>query len=174
MVQSGTDALEESDLWTAWKLFPLDDDQTSHSKDIEWAIELLYNSVKTGSQLVWRSESLVTRCGRENSIQWSGPLGLRLSSPGEQERHNTDGHESGGQYIAVLFGLQLSLTHIFLKKSSLVFIHCVNMYSACICIYMHIYYGIIQHMEQKKYSMEQFKMKFVKLTHDCKCVTRLM
>ena len=27
----------------------------------------------------------------------------------------------------------------FLKKSSLVFIHCVNMYSACICVYMHIY-----------------------------------
>ena len=24
--------------------------------DIEWAIELLYNSVKTGSQLVWRQD----------------------------------------------------------------------------------------------------------------------
>ncbi len=40
------------------------------SKDIEWAIELLYNSVKTGSQLVWRPvwrpDPLVTRCGREN------------------------------------------------------------------------------------------------------------
>ncbi len=34
--------------------------------DIEWAIELLYNSVKTGSQLVWRSESLETSCGRES------------------------------------------------------------------------------------------------------------
>ena len=33
---------------------------------IEWAIELLYNSVKTGSQLVWRSESLETRWGRES------------------------------------------------------------------------------------------------------------
>ena len=32
--------------------------------DIEWAIKLLYNSVKTGSQLVWRSDPLVTRCGR--------------------------------------------------------------------------------------------------------------
>ena len=40
----------------------------------------------------------------------SGPLGLRLSSPGERERHNVDGHKSGGQYIAVLFGLQLPLT----------------------------------------------------------------
>ena len=27
-----TDAPEESDLWTAWQLFPLDDDHTGHSK----------------------------------------------------------------------------------------------------------------------------------------------
>ena len=33
--------------------------------DIEQAIEQLYNSVKTGSQLVWRSDSLQPRCGRE-------------------------------------------------------------------------------------------------------------
>ena len=52
MLQSETDAPEESDLWTAWQLFPLDDDQTCHSKDIEWATELLYNSVKTGSQWI--------------------------------------------------------------------------------------------------------------------------
>ena len=32
--------------------------------DTEWAIELLYNSVKTGSQLVWRPDPLVTRCSR--------------------------------------------------------------------------------------------------------------
>ena len=37
--------------------------------------------------------------------QQSGPPGLQLSSPGEQERHNADGHKSGGQYVAVLFGL---------------------------------------------------------------------
>ena len=40
----------------------------------------------------------------------AGPPGLRLSNPREQERHNADGHKSGGQYIAVLFGLQLPLT----------------------------------------------------------------
>ena len=33
MIHSSTDAPEESDLWTAWELFPLDDDQTCHSKD---------------------------------------------------------------------------------------------------------------------------------------------
>ena len=58
--------------------------QTCHSKtaevthsdgqlwgDIEWAIELLYNSVKTGSQLVWRPDPL-TRCGRgsQHPAEW--------------------------------------------------------------------------------------------------------
>ena len=44
--------------------------------DIEWAIELLYNLVKTRSQLVWRSDPLVTRCGRESQhpAEWApGP-----------------------------------------------------------------------------------------------------
>ena len=41
--------------------------------DIEWAIELLYNSVKTGSPLVWRPDLLVTRCGRESQhlAEWA-------------------------------------------------------------------------------------------------------
>ena len=34
-VPSQSDAPEESDLWTAWQLFPLDDDQICHSKDGE-------------------------------------------------------------------------------------------------------------------------------------------
>ena len=50
---------------------------------IEWAIELLYNSVKTGIQLVletrsWRSDELETRCGRGGqhpAESWAlGPL----------------------------------------------------------------------------------------------------
>ena len=54
MVHSSTDVPEESDLWTAWQLFLLDDDQSCHSKDWvgDWVgdqvgVELLYNSVKT-------------------------------------------------------------------------------------------------------------------------------
>ena len=85
--------------------------------DIEWAIELLYNSVKTGSQLVletrpvWRSESWRQDAVEKVSTQQkAGPPGLRLSPLGVQERHNADGHTSGAQYIAVLFGLQLPLT----------------------------------------------------------------
>ena len=55
MVHSETDAPEESDLWTAWQLFPLDDDQTCDFKDRggDWVnVELLYNSVKTEVKLV--------------------------------------------------------------------------------------------------------------------------
>ena len=76
MVQSQTDALEESDLRTAWQLFPLDDDQTCHSKDgrsaysdgqlweeIEVGVELLYNSVhrkfnEFGDQKSWRNDAV--------------------------------------------------------------------------------------------------------------------
>ena len=39
-------------------------------------VELLYNSVKTRSQLVWRPDQLVTRYGRENQhpTEWApGP-----------------------------------------------------------------------------------------------------
>ena len=49
-VHSYTYAPEESDLWTAWHLFPLDDDQTCDFKDrvSDWVdVDLLYNSVKT-------------------------------------------------------------------------------------------------------------------------------
>ena len=139
---------------------------------IEWAVELLYNSVKTGSQWVrdqtsWRQDvvgkattqqkggpliefgdqtSWWEDAGMRTCPREAGPPGPRLSCPGEQERHNADGHKSGGQYIAVLFGLKLPLTRnlsnkvrgiFFLKKSSLVFYHCVNMYSAWLCIWVY-------------------------------------
>ena len=43
--------------------------------DIEWAIELLYNSVKTGSQLVLEIRELESRCGRESQQPAEGALG---------------------------------------------------------------------------------------------------
>ena len=70
-------------------------------------------------------DELEKRCGRE-SKQKAEPSDLRLSSPGERERHNADGHNSGCQYIAVLVQsltpshtqtLQESERYIFLKKS---------------------------------------------------------
>ena len=50
-----SDAPEESDLWTAWQLFPLDDDQTCDFKDrvgYRVSVELLYNSIKTQFEAV--------------------------------------------------------------------------------------------------------------------------
>ena len=40
-----SDAPEESDLWTAWQLFPLDDDETFDFKD-RVGVERLYNSAE--------------------------------------------------------------------------------------------------------------------------------
>ena len=70
--------------------------------DIEWAIELLYNSVKTGSQLVWRPDPLVTRCGRESQH----PTQRAPRPPVEQSRRTRTRHGYvwrgwGDQYIAV-------------------------------------------------------------------------
>ncbi len=77
--------------------------------------------------------------------QRAGPRGLRLFSPGERERHNADGHKSVGEYIAVLFGLQLPLTRKPYNKMKDIFFKevfarlyllcrydsfCMNMYSA--------------------------------------------
>ena len=52
------------------------------------------------------------RRGPRGPLMSWGPekLVITLSSPGERERHNVDGHKSGGQNVAVMFGLQLPLT----------------------------------------------------------------
>ena len=82
--------------------FPLDDNQTCHSRYIEWAIELLYNSVMTGSQSVWRPDQLVRRCWNENMSQ----RGWAPRPPVEQPRRTRTTHGDvrrgwGGQYVAV-------------------------------------------------------------------------
>ena len=57
----------------------------------EGDVELLYNSVKTGSQLVWRPDPLVTRCGRESQhpAEWAPRL------PVEQPRRTGKKHGYG-------------------------------------------------------------------------------
>ena len=60
--------------------------------DIEWAIELLYNSVKTGSQLVfWRPDPLVTRCSRgsQHPAEWA-------------PRHPVEHQENGKETLMVI------------------------------------------------------------------------
>ena len=129
----------------------------------------------------WGPEKLLIRCGRESYSRPKGssgppvvsetcwwqdvaekastqekaePLGFRLSSPGEQERHKTNGHKSGGQNIAVLFGLQhphtikphTTLSNLankvrgtyFLKKPLLILYPFVVVnYCAWICIWVY-------------------------------------
>ena len=86
--------------------------------DIEWAIELLYNSVKTGSHLVWRPNQFGDQtdwwedAGMRTCLRGDGPPGPRLSSTGEQERHTA---MSGGagvvNMLQSLFSLRFPLTH---------------------------------------------------------------
>ena len=113
----------------------------------------------------WRSDELEARCVREShhpaegafgtliewEIRWVGDkMWYRKPPPGrsssrERERHNADGHKSGGQYIAVLFGLQLPLTrkplqqserYIFFKE---VFARLYSLRQYVFCMYMCIY-----------------------------------
>ena len=111
----------------------------AHKKEV--GVELLYNSVKTGSQLVWRPDPLVTRCGRESQHPARGALWPPIEQFGDQtswwedaglrnmsqrgwaprppvEQPGRTGKKrwwpkdwGGGQYVAVMFGLQLPLTH---------------------------------------------------------------
>ena len=105
--------------------------------DIQWAIELLYNSVKTGCQLVWRSESLVKRCGRESQHpRASGWAAL------ENEKDTTlMAIRVGVNILQSLLGLQLSHTQTFQIKWEVYFskrlcrssLLCRRYDSACIC-----------------------------------------
>ena len=75
----------------------------------------------------WGLDELEIRCGRN-----------RLSSPGERER-NADGHKSGGQYAAVLFGLQLPLTHnSFYQSERYIFLkNCVTRHYCVVVMILH-------------------------------------
>ena len=106
----------------------------------EWAIELSYNSVKTGRQWVgdqmrWR-EDVVRKAttqqkgpsgspigvgdqtswwedaGMRTCLREAGPPGLQLSSLGERKRHTAMSGEAGQvNMLQSLFGLQLPLSH---------------------------------------------------------------
>ena len=100
----------------------------------------------SGPPVSWRSDELETRCGRE-SQQKAEPPSLRLSSPGERERHNADGqYEWGGQYIAVFVQspnpnhtqtLQIKWEIYFSKE---VFARPLSLCRRdSFCMYMHVY-----------------------------------
>ena len=76
--------------------------------DIEWAIELLYNSVKTGSQLVWRPDPLVTRCGRESQhpAEWA-------------PRHPVEQHQENGKEILMAIRVGINMLQFCSVSNSL-------------------------------------------------------
>ena len=112
---------------------------------------------------------------KKASIRQSEPLGPRLGSPREQERHNMT-VITGGKNIAVMFDLQLPLTcspwttlsnpcnnvrgKILLKKSSCVFLPasylaCVfvtaSVIIASVCIqHIYVYFCMNQQMRKKQ------------------------
>ena len=61
--------------------------------DHKVGVELLYNSVKTGSQLVWSPDQLETNAVEKASTQQSGPieqLQLEIRSVGDQTSWRED------------------------------------------------------------------------------------
>ena len=61
----------------------------AHKKKV--CVELFYNSVKTGSQLVWRPDQLlVTRCGRESQHPAEGALRSPINQFGDQTSWRED------------------------------------------------------------------------------------
>ena len=113
----------------------------------EWAMELLYNSVRIGRQLVgdqmsWRQDAV------EKAIiqQRTGPLGPRLSSPGERERHTVmSGGAGGGLICCSLSSVSNSFSHAnlainwevyFFKE---VFARLLLLLCRWFCVHMHTY-----------------------------------
>ena len=116
-----------------------------------------------GALMSWGPDKMLIRCNNESHHPAEWAPGLRLSSPGERERHNADGHNFGVK-IFQLCSVSSSLSHanleqpfrtlaikwevnIFVKEvflrlpSSVVYycvwlIYCVSMYPAwtCICV----------------------------------------
>ena len=94
-----SDAPEKSNLWTAWQLFPLDDDQTFDFKDPvgdRVGVELLFNSVEFGSQSSCQQNprQLETRCSRECHTRPRGlsetPDRVSPMPPVEQQENKKD------------------------------------------------------------------------------------
>ena len=76
--------------------------------DIECAIELIYNSIKTGSQLVWRPDQLEARGGRESQHPAEGALRTPDWVWGSEEMEKWCCRENSTQQRAGSPGLWLS------------------------------------------------------------------
>ena len=125
---------------------------------IEWAIELLYNSVWAGSQWVgdqmsWR-QVVVEKASRKLSPRASG------WASGERERHTAMFGGAGEvSMLQSLFGLQHPLTRkpfnkvrgIFFKEVfPRLYYHVIMNLSAWICIWVYIRFTLIKYRENRK------------------------
>ena len=94
-------------------------------------VKLLYNTGEDRKSAVWRSDQLETRCSRENQ---------HPEKPWRTEKKRCCGHRSGGQYVAILFGLQLPLTDNPFNKVRGIFLkNCVACLYCVVVIFMHAY-----------------------------------
>ena len=74
-------------------------------------VEQLYYPGEDRTAGSWSSDELERRCWNEEYV--TERLGPRppVEQPRRTGKKRCYGHKSGGQYVAVLFGLQLPLTH---------------------------------------------------------------
>ena len=136
-------APEESNLWTAWQLFPLDFDFKDPVGD-RVGVELLFNSVEFGvpKQLPVEFQTVETRWGKEGHTRLRGALGKApmewTPALREQERLNVMVITVGSKYEVYVRSPAPSHmqtveqpfrtlaikweVNIFLKKSSCVFL----------------------------------------------------
>ena len=96
----------------------------------------------------WWEDVGMRTCPRE-----AGPPRPQLSNPGERERHTAMSGGAGEVNMLLFCSVSNSLSHINLSNKlrgiffyELCLYYCVNMYSACLCVYMRIYFVAIQHV----------------------------
>ena len=122
-------------------------------------VKLLYNPGEDRKSGSWGSDELERRCWNENMFQRGWAPRPPVEQPRRTGKKHSYGHRSGGQYIAVLFGLQLPLKHNPFKESertvSLVFI--VSLCSICICVCI-----VVMAIQQKDKGRNYRKQKKVR------------
>ena len=120
------------------------------------------------AQMSWGPEKMLIRCSKESQHPAEWALGLRLSSPREQERHNVTVITVGSKYFSYVRSPAPSHTqtlnnpfeplqikwevNILLKKTSCVvyycvwLIHCVSMYLAWTCRWRYNKRGLLENI----------------------------
>ena len=90
---------------------------TGSCRQLEWRCgrEIHTRPKGLGALMSWVPVKMLIRCNKESHHPAVWALGLRLSSPGERERHNADGHNFGVK-IFQLCSVSSSLSHANLEQ----------------------------------------------------------